>query len=194
MQAFLSSKAVALAVLALGVPALAAVAGGCAEDSGATGGTTTSPAASTTATPAAARRTVFFPTNDVQRLVKVVVTTPGPEGDGLAAALRALAAGTDRPDLADALPAGTLVLGASVQGGTARIDLSAEFASGYPSGGSAAEIAVLAPIVYTATENADADAVLVTVEGAVPDVPTQFDLSAPLRRDDFPAGLAGGAQ
>lgn len=192
MQAFLSSKAVALALLALGVPALAAVAGGCAEDSGVTGGTTTSPAASTTATPAAVRRTVFFPTNDVQRLVKVVVTT-GSEGDGLAAAIRALAAGTDRPDLSDALPAGTRVLGASVQGGTAHIDLSAEFASGYPSGGSAAEIAVLAPIVYTATENADADAVLVTVEGAVPDVPTQFDLSVPLRRDDFPAGLAGGA-
>ncbi|MGI9538713.1 MAG: GerMN domain-containing protein, partial [Miltoncostaeaceae bacterium] len=77
------------------------------------------------------------------------------------------------------------------EGGVATIDLSAEFVDGYPSGGSAAEAAILGPLVYTATEFDGIDAVLLVVDGAPPaPVGSSYDLSQPLVRQDIPVSLA----
>lgn len=108
------------------------------------------------------------------------------DADPLRAALDALAAGPADPDLIPALPAGTRVLGAEVADGVVRVDLSAEFESGYPPGGALAEQAVLGPLVRTATAAAGVPAALLTVDGRVPaPVGTQFDLSLPLTPGDI---------
>jgi len=188
MQGLLPSRAVVLALLALLGLVLAGTVAGCGD------GGAGSPAAAGGSTTGArdGQVAVYFPTGDGEHIVRTPVPEPAGAGDPLEAALSALAAGPDRPDLAPALPAGTRVLSSSVSGGTARIDLSSRFAEAYPSGGSAAEIAALAPIVFTATDVEGVRDVLLTVDGAVPDVPTQFDLGAPLARDDFPPDLVAG--
>ncbi|MCU0308947.1 MAG: GerMN domain-containing protein [Thermoleophilia bacterium] len=109
----------------------------------------------------------------------------------LAAAMAALADGPRRRDLVPALPPGTRVLATSLGEGTATVDLSGAFAAGYAAG-AAGELAQIAPLVVTATAVPGAERVLVLVDGAAPDVPgAQFDLSAPLRRADLPAGMRG---
>ncbi|MEQ8835124.1 MAG: GerMN domain-containing protein [Miltoncostaeaceae bacterium] len=101
------------------------------------------------------------------------------------AALDALASGPADPDLIPALPTGTRILGVEVADEVVRVDLSAEFESGYPPGGAAAEQAVLGPLVRTATAAAGVPAALITVDGRVPQpVGTQFDLSLPLTPGD----------
>lgn len=110
-----------------------------------------------------------------------------PVGDPLRGALEELAAGPEGADALAALPAGTRLLGAGVEGDVARVDLSEEFRTGYPTGGSAAELAVVAPLVRTAAEASGAGAVLVTVDGADPaPIGSQVDFSQPLRPEDFP--------
>jgi germination protein M len=107
----------------------------------------------------------------------------------LEAAIDALAEGPSDPALLPALPPGTRVLGTSVDGGVATVDLSREFESGYPGGGSAAELAVLGPLVRTATEASGAARARILVEGrpaAPPDA--QLDLSVPLSPADVAAG------
>lgn len=109
--------------------------------------------------------------------------------DALEAALVALAEGPVDPSLVPALPAGTRVLGARVVDDVAEVDLSAEFESGYPPGGSAAELAVVAPLVRTAAEASGAPRVRVLVEGRAPaPVGAQIDLAEPLSPGDVPTG------
>jgi spore germination protein GerM len=195
MQGLLPSRTVVLALLALLAPAVAGVLAGCGEGGAGQGlGSTTTAGNSTTESPGAAEYGVYFPTADGEHIVKVQMPGSGQAGNPLEGALSALAAGPDRSGLAPALPAGTRVLGVTSRGGTARIDLSSRFAEAYPSGGSAAEIAALAPIVFTATEIEGVRDVLLTVGGATPDVPTQFDLGAPLARDDFPPDIVAAAR
>jgi spore germination protein GerM len=191
MQGLLPSRGAVLALLALLVPVLAGVVAGCGESGAGQGSVTTN--GTTAGTPGSGEVGVYFPTADGEHIVKVQVPAPKGAGDPLEAALSALAAGPHRSGLAPGLPAGTRVLEAGSAGGTARIDLSSRFAEAYPSGGSAAEIAALAPLVFTATEVQGVRDVLLTVDGVTPDVPTQFDLSAPLARDDFPPDIVAGA-
>jgi len=147
------------------------------------------PSAEQTA-PTAATRTVrvYFPASDGAGLI--LERRPIPAGDPpLGAALAELAAGPRAPGAERALPSGTTVRAVSTASGTARVDLDQAFVENYPTGGSAAEVAVLAPLVWTATAQPDVRRVLVTVEGRAPDlVGSQFDLSAPLTRADFPEG------
>lgn len=133
--------------------------------------------------------TVFFA--DAQGAL-VAERHPGPVT--LAGAFAALADGPRDPALAPSLPPGTRLLSAAADAGVARLDLSAEFAAGYPSGGAAAELAVLGPIVYSATAVPEVSAVALTVEGATPSLAgSQYDLSVPLVRDDLGATLAEGS-
>jgi len=109
--------------------------------------------------------------------------------DPLAAALAALAEGPVDPSLVPALPAGTRVLGAGVADGVAQVDLSVEFERGYPPGGSAAELAVVAPLVCTAAQAAGTARVRILVEGRAPaPVGAQIDLAEPLAPGDVPTG------
>lgn len=180
----------AVAVVVSLLFSLGGIAAGCAEES-AVEPTVTAPATETTARPAAVPTTAYFPDSTGEGIVKTVVS--GTQGTGLDAAMGALVAGPDRASLVPALPAETRLLSASVDGAVARVDFSEDFATGYPAGGSAAEIAVLAPIVFTATEIAGVESVLVLVDGKTPEVPTQFDLATPLGRDDFPPQIVVAA-
>ena len=133
---------------------------------------------------------VWFPDASGERIVSETREGTG-SGRPLAEALAALVAGPRSSALAPALPAGTTVDGAEVSGTTARVDLGSAFAEGYPPGGSAAEIIALAPIVFTATEVSGVERVILTVAGRAPDLAgSSFDLSAPLRRSDFPPEIA----
>jgi germination protein M len=131
---------------------------------------------------------VYFPASDGAGLVVERRRVPAGE-PALGAALAELAAGPRAAGAARALPAATTVRSASAAGGTARVDLNRAFVDHYPGGGSAAEVAVLAPLVWTATAQPGVRRVLVTVDGRAPDLlGSQFDLSAPLTRADFPEG------
>ncbi len=114
----------------------------------------------------------------------------GPAGAApLDAAMGALAQGPTGAGLIPALPSGTEVRATRVEGDVAVVDFSAELESGYPPGGSAAELAVVAPIVRTATEAAGTARARILVEGRAPaPAGAQLDLSAPLS----PAELAPG--
>jgi spore germination protein GerM len=114
----------------------------------------------------------------------------GPAGAApLDAAMRALAQGPTGAGLIPALPPGTEVRATRAEGDVAVVDFSAELESGYPPGGSAAELAVVAPIVRTATEAAGTARARILVEGRAPaPAGAQLDLSAPLS----PAELAPG--
>jgi spore germination protein GerM len=149
---------------------------------GGDGGATT---ASTAPPPTSATVTVYF-SDEAGELV--AERRPAPPGPPLDAAVEALAEGPADPSLVPALPAGTRLLGAGVAGGVATIDLSAELESGYPSGGSAAELALLGPLVRTAAEAAGTERVRILVEGRVPAPPdSQLDLSRPLSPADVAA-------
>lgn len=179
----------ALVVALLLVPFAAA----CGDDETPSGaGTSTTPTATAPTATSAPERTVevWFADDAAMRLVPERRTVTA-EGSDLAAAMAELAEGPAGEGTVPALPAGTRVLGAEVDAeGTATVDLSREFEEGYPAGGAAAELAVVGPIVYTATGVAGVERVLVTVEGAVPDpAGTQFDWSRPLARADLPSDL-----
>lgn len=172
------ARAAALAVLAALLAPLATACGG-GDGAPATAGTTAPPATGATVT-------VYF-VDDAGGLV--AEPRPAPPGESpLEAAVRALAEGPSDPALVPALPPGTRLLGAGVAGGVATLDLSREFESGYPSAGSAAELAVLGPLVRTASEAAGTERVRILVEGRAPAPPgSQFDLSQPLSPRDVAA-------
>ena len=89
------------------------------------------------------------------------------------------------------MPAGTAIIGTNVRGGEALVNLSAEFNQGYPAGGAAAEFAVLAPLVYTATAVDGVERVRITVDGQTPaPVGSQYDWTKAFTRADFPDVLA----
>lgn len=151
------------------------------------GGGGSTPASTGSSTGAGSTVTAYF-ANDAGRLVAEM--RPAPDGvDPLVAAVEALSEGPASPALIPALPPGTRVLGAGAADGVATVDLSAEFESGYPAGGSAAELAVLAPLVRTVAEAAGAERVRILVEGRVPDpAGGTFELSEPLSPGDVAAG------
>jgi spore germination protein GerM len=107
--------------------------------------------------------------------------------DELRAAMEALIAGPADPGLLmPAVPEGTELRDARSDGQVATVDLSPAFEEGYPSGGSAAELAIVEPIVRTAAEAAAVDAVLIRVEGRAPaPTGTQFDFTEPLLLAEF---------
>ena len=86
--------------------------------------------------------------------------------------------------LASAMPADTLLLGLTVDGGTATLDLSREAASG---GGSAAVLGRLAQVVYTLTEFPTVERVQILLDGDRVDYFSGEGVlvGEPLTRDDF---------
>jgi spore germination protein GerM len=175
-----------LAVTALG--AVVALAPACSDDDEPPASTgTTATATATTPTDGATATapgevTVYFSDAEGRLAAETREATPD-----LLGAMEALAAGPEDSDLIPALPAGTQVLSAEVDGTVARVDLSAEFETGYPPGGAAAELATVGPIVHTAAEIPGVESVAITVEGRVP-MPsgTQLDFSTPLTPEDVP--------
>lgn len=181
-------------------------AAGCGtSESGDSGASTPSTPSTTTATPTTPKPgppktsqapeptrsvTVYFADADAQGLVMETHPTAA-TGSDLRAALVELAAGPTDPNLQPALPTGTVVVGTDVRDGVASVNLSQEFVSGYPSGGAAAEFAVVAALVYTATGVKGVDSVRITVDGQTP-APTgsQLDWSGTFSRKDFPAEVA----
>jgi spore germination protein GerM len=164
-----------LVVLAAAVAASSACGGG------------TERAGTGAAPPTVAEVTVWF-SDEEGRLVAETRPASG-GGSALDAAMEALAAGPSDPALLPALPSGTPVLGTGVAGGVATVDLGPGFESGYPAAGSAAELAVLGPLVRTASEAAGVPRVRILVEGRVPEPPAaQLDLSRPLSAADVAAG------
>lgn len=197
-------RAAAMAALALGL-----VSAGCGTSERAPGNDAPSPTSATpttTATPTtpkpepastngqapAPTRTVsvYFADASAQGLVQETHPTAA-TGSDLRAALVELADGPDGAGLQPSLPTGTVIVGTDVRNGTATVNLSQEFVSGYPSGGAAAEFAVVAPLVYTATGVSGVERVRITVDGQTP-APTgsQLDWSGMFTRQDFPAEVA----
>ena len=154
--------------------AVATLLGGCGGDS----------SSSTEGGPVSVAEVTVWFTDDTGALVAETRAAPAGASSPLEAAALSLADGPTAPGLLPALPPGTRVLGAGAAGGVATVDLSREFETGYPAG-SAAELAVLAPLVRTAAEAAGAQRVRILVEGRAP-APAggQLDLSEPLSPDD----------
>lgn len=161
------------------------------------GGSASPPPATTTAAPAATAPaipppaagsvTVYF-ANGSGRLVAEQRARPAGAA-ALDAAMGALAAGPRTAGLASALPAGTRVLSTSVANGVAEVNFSSQFVSGYPSGGAAAELAIVAPVVHTATRAAGVGRVRILVDGRPPaPVGSQIDFGRPLSVQDVPTG------
>lgn len=153
-----------------------------------TGVTATSTTTATTATtPAEAHPvTLYFMNEDATGLITVVRRGPNTPAK-IKAALTVLAAAKAPKGALAAFPAGTEIVAVSLHDDEARVELTNAFVKGYPKGGSAAEIAVLAPIVYTATEITGVNKVTFTINGAPPRLPgSQFDWAGPFSRSDFP--------
>lgn len=182
------------------VAALAGLAG-CGGGSGggdAGSGTTTPVASVATTAPATTAETAtspnagetvtaYFADSDAVQLQPEKRSVPTAN---LRAALVELAKGPTEAGHQGALPAGTAIVGTVVQGGEALVNLSSEFATGYPPGGAAAEFAVLAPLVYTATAVPGVDRVRITVDGQTPSPPgSQYDWTGSFSRADFPGAL-----
>lgn len=109
------------------------------------------------------------------------------ERDTVAGALTALLEGPRDTETAfglrSAVPAGTRLLGATVQGGVARIDLSQEFTTIVGE----EYLLALAQIVFTAVDTDSADAVTIAIEGQlVPVARADGQLSTgPVTRADY---------
>ena len=82
--------------------------------------------------------------------------------------LEELIAGPRTPGLHATLPPGTRVLGATVDGGVARVDFSRELVDNHP-GGSTGEFMTINAIVYTLTDLKGVRGVTILVEGTLLD-------------------------
>ena len=147
----------------------------------------TSAAASSGASPAASPAAAPSPTptaGEAQGAAAYLLLAPGandkggpylvpvwvPDASALPDALAAVVEGPAVLDGTDftsdaiqtAIPDGTTLVGVSVDGGTATVNLSAAYDDG---GGSASMFARLAEIVFTATQFADVDAVAFQIDG-----------------------------
>lgn len=171
------------AALATALAVALAVAGCGSGDGSSTGTAGGAPTAGATAP--ARTVTVWF-SDDSGRLRAERRQVPSGE-DPLAAAMEELAAGPDDPALLPALPPGARVLSTSVDDGLVTVDLNRAFEEAYPQG-SAAELAVVGPIVRTAVAASGVPRVRLLVEGRVPSpLGTQLDFSQPFRVRDLPA-------
>ncbi len=186
----------------IGAAVLALVVAGCGGSDASTVDTTTAdavttptevaPTSDTTQAPTptadapdARGVTVYFMNEAATALVAEERSVSGTSA--LRAALVGLVDGPEGADGMRALPAGTAIVGTDVRGGAAYVNLNAAFIDGYPTGGAAAEVSVLAPLVYTATEAAGVERVHITVDGqtAAP-AGSQFDWTGGFTRADFP--------
>ncbi|MEW6225906.1 MAG: GerMN domain-containing protein [Chloroflexota bacterium] len=100
-------------------------------------------------------------------LVPVLREVPATKAVATAAVRELLAGPNDKelsasPALYTAIPEGTALLGLSIEGGVATVDLSGEYASG---GGSAGMFGRLAQVVYTLTQFSTVDKVLFELDG-----------------------------
>jgi spore germination protein GerM len=109
----------------------------------------------------------------------------GPVDARLDAALRALLAGPGTRDLFTEIPPGTALLGVRVDGGTATVNFSKNYASG---GGSSSMLGRVWQVVYTATQFPAAPAVQILIEGRRVEAlgGEGLVLGAPLRRPASP--------
>lgn len=88
------------------------------------------------------------------------------------------------------VPAGTEVLGVTVEGNAATVDLTAEFESG---GGSLAVTLAIAQVTYTLTQLPDVDEVWFRIDGAPRDMLTGEGVMVdPATRDRFQDGVLAG--
>lgn len=188
------------AVAAVVVAAIAVVAGGCAGTDGSASDparstasvATTVPAPQPTTNPEGPTRqvTVYFADADATRLIAESRRVPRSTA-ALRGALVELARGPQGAGI-PALPAGTVIVGTDIRGGVAYVNLSGAFTAGYPAGGAAAEFAVLAPLVYTATAVPGVQQVRLTVDGLTPSPSgSQYDWSRAFARTDFPGAGPG---
>ncbi len=118
-----------------------------------------------------------------------VVTRTVPATPAIArAAMEQLLAGPNSTEqgwgFGTTVPAGTRLLGLTIDGGTARVDLTGGFESG---GGSLSVMMRLAQVVYTLTQFSTVDRVVLMMDGEVVDVFTGEGvmLDEPQTRDDF---------
>jgi germination protein M len=122
-------------------------------------------------------------------LVPAVRTLRGRPAAIATATMQDLLAGPDRdersadPSLATAIPDGTRLLGLSIDGGIATIDLSREFESG----GASAQMARLAQVVFTLTQFRTVDQVRFELDGQPVSVPTseRGTVDSPVGREDY---------
>ena len=146
-----------------GTPAATASSPGSEEPSAAPTTPTPTPAATTIV------RAYFFlgSFTDNAGLVPVLREVPATKAVA-AAAMRALLDGPNadelagRPAMYTAVPDGTKLLGVTISGRVATVDLSGEFASG---GGSASVLGRLAQVVYTLSQFSSVDGVLFKLDG-----------------------------
>jgi hypothetical protein len=122
----------------------------------------TDPAPTTSGT--AARRVVlevWFTEGETLFLRKVSAESPGPRVGTLAATLLLDGPGGDE-ELGTAIPAGTGLLGLTIDGGVATVDLTSEFEAG---GGSFSMRMRIAQVVYTLTQFPTVKGVLFELDG-----------------------------
>jgi len=154
------------------VGVMAAIVGLMAACSGTTSPAASAPAPPSTGTPSASpaatttvRVYLFQPDSGGgdAHLVPVLRTVPA-TGDVAAAAVRELLAGPTSDDrgLLTMIPAASQLLGVTVDGSLATVDLSGTFESG---GGSASMLGRLAQLVYTATQFPTVDTVRLQLDG-----------------------------
>ena len=146
-----------------------ATGGDVAETSGDTGGVTSSGGSTTSSGSATrVRYEVWFTRGESLFMVKRDVASTPRIGT---AAMESLLAGPEPREQAAAvgsqIPAGTQLLGLSVEGGVATVDLTSEFESG---GGSASMNMRIAQVVYTLTQFPTIKGVLFELDGQHVDV------------------------
>jgi germination protein M len=146
-----------------------ATGGDVAETSGDTGGVTSSGGSTTSSGSATrVRYEVWFTRGESLFMVKRDVASTPRIGT---AAMESLLAGPEPREQAAAvgsqIPAGTQLLGLSVEGGVATVDLTSEFESG---GGSASMNMRIAQVVYTLTQFPTVTGVLFELDGQHVDV------------------------
>jgi germination protein M len=130
----------------------------------ASAGATTAP----TATPSATTRlSLYYLAGEKLGVAeRRVPLTTRPATAAMTALLAGPTAAEQAAGLTTAVPGGTRVLGLSIDGTTAKVDLSAKFASG---GGSLSLQARVAQVVYTLTQFKTVDSVVFLLEGSAVD-------------------------
>lgn len=182
-----------LAVLALVLPACGD-GGDEAEETTTTGRAVTTTQGATTTAPAERRAALSVYLLRGQGLIVGEGREPTTEGVA-SEALRALLEGPNELEtevgLTSAIPEATRLLGVTIDGAVARVDLSPEFESG---GGSQSMQARVAQVVFTATQFATVDAVRFAIGGEDVDALGGEGLlvEEPLTRGDFEFGGAFG--
>lgn len=135
------------------------------------------------ATPALVPATVYWPSVSGERLepVEVDVSVVAP----ISSAVDALVSGRGAPRGTMPIWQAQGIQSVNRDGGLVTLDFDETFDSYYPRG-SAEEVAMLAPIIYTVTGFDGVDSVLFTVGGRAPQAAGAFDLNTPLGREDVP--------